>query len=228
MSEPTMEVMAQELDRLAWENRQWKSIGVAGLAIIAIGLLMGQAMPGKETKIVEAEKIVLKDPEGKTRAIWGPSQEEGYSLAFYDANGRGRLVLGVDETGPNLGFMDAGETPRIILTMTLKGYPALSLLDTNRKARAELVIGAEGPYLGLYDGSHKKVRAKLALSAKDPLFMFTGLNGKPSAVLSENSLALMDKDGQFRAMLIVASDGTPNALMADRNGKIIWKAPRRQ
>lgn len=215
MSEPTMEVVAQELNRLTWENRRWKRTGVAVLAIIAIGLLMGQAMPGKETKIVEAEKIVLKDPEGKTRAIWGPSQEERYSLAFYDTNGRGRLVLGVDETGPNLGLMDTGETPRIILTMTLKGYPALSFLDTNRKTRAELVIGAEGPYLS------KNVRPKLALSAKDPLFMFTGLNGKPSAVLT------MDKEGQFRAMLTVASDGTPNALMADRNGKIIWTAARR-
>ena len=67
MSNPTMEAVVERLDRVERENRRLKKAGVAILAGIAGVVLMGQAMPTKVAKVVEAEKFVLKDTAGKVR-----------------------------------------------------------------------------------------------------------------------------------------------------------------
>ena len=225
MNEPTIETVARRLDRVERENRLLKRAAVVALAVISAAVLMGQATESKPTTALEAERFVLKDSAGKTRAVWGPSQAGGYSLGFFDAAGRGRLVLGVDDAGPNIGFMDANQTSRIILTITLKGYPALGLLDANGKTRAELAIDGEGPNLSFFGAEQKLLRAKLALSGRDPILAFMNSDGKPSMGLMGSGLSLVDTNGQFRVLVSLAADGTPRFFLADRAGKPIWSAP---
>lgn len=224
MNDPTLGTLVQRLERLERENRRVKLLAI-GLAIgIAALVLMGQVPATRGTKVIEAERFVLLDTNGRTRAILGAGPQ-GYALAFYDANGKGRLVVGVDAAGPNLGLLDANEMLRILLGITLKGWPVLGLLDANGKTRAELAIEAQGPSLSLFDAANKIVRAKLAMGGMEPSLFFTYADEKPSVALNGGGLAFVDRSGKFRTMLSMAPDGTPRLFFADKNGSPIWMAP---
>ncbi len=101
MNEPTMETLARRLDRVERENRRLKKAGVAILAGIAALVLMGYVVG---EKVVEAERFVLIDSSGDTRAVLAVA-EGGSGLYLYDKKGKMRagLVGGVaDETGLSL------------------------------------------------------------------------------------------------------------------------------
>ncbi len=53
-----------------------------------------------EPTLVRAQKVQLVDSEGRTRAILTTSEPTGIPwLSFYDADGTGRLVLGLRSDG---------------------------------------------------------------------------------------------------------------------------------
>ncbi len=75
MNEPTMETQARRLDRVEGENQRSKMAGIVALAVIAAVMLVAMATPPVLTKVVEAEKFVLKDIHGKVRALaWANSR----------------------------------------------------------------------------------------------------------------------------------------------------------
>ena len=85
--------VTQRPDRLERENRRLKGIGAVVLVGLAAMVLMGQDTPGKVAMVVEAEKFVLVDAEGRTRAILG-AYGAGHGLVLYDPNGQVRAILG--------------------------------------------------------------------------------------------------------------------------------------
>jgi len=103
MNGPTMEALAQRLEKVEQENRRLRGAGIAVLVLAAAGLLMGQAMP--KARIVEAEGFVLKDAAGKVRAELYVGKD-GPGLRMYDENGKGRVGLAVVKAGPRLGLYD--------------------------------------------------------------------------------------------------------------------------
>ncbi len=68
MNDPTMETLSRRLDKVEWENRRLKLAGVVALTVIAAVVLMGQATESKVVKVIEAEKFVLRDGQGRQRA----------------------------------------------------------------------------------------------------------------------------------------------------------------
>ena len=75
MNEPTMESLARRLDRVEREDRRLKQAGVVALVVIAAVMLVAMATPPVLTKVVEAEKFVLKDIHGKVCALaWANSR----------------------------------------------------------------------------------------------------------------------------------------------------------
>lgn len=64
MNHPNLDTLVRRLDRLERENRRWKRVSAATFAAIAALVLMGQATP---RRVVEAEKFVLRDLNGKDR-----------------------------------------------------------------------------------------------------------------------------------------------------------------
>ena len=101
MNHPTMETLARRLDKVERENRGLKKAGVAILAGIAALVLMGHVFTDR---VVEAERFVLIDSSGDTRAVLAVAKG-GSGLYLYDGTGKIRagLVGGVaDETGLSL------------------------------------------------------------------------------------------------------------------------------
>lgn len=86
-----MEILMRRLDRVERENRFLKVGGFLVLAAIAAIGLMGQAVPNKVAKVIEAEEFAVRDSTGNVRAALIPS-----GLMLWDATGRIRTTLEVD------------------------------------------------------------------------------------------------------------------------------------
>ncbi len=133
MKGPISEPLEQRVEKLEKAVRELEPSGVVVLS-------PGRARP---KRTVEAEKFVLRDEDGKMRAMLAMT-EEGAALVFGDANGeaRGKLVI------------------------TSEGA-ALVLYDANGKMPARLSITPEGATL-VFDDANGKMLARLFMTAEEP------------------------------------------------------------
>jgi len=196
MTDPTLYTLTQRLDRLERENRRLKVAGaVLVLALVAVGA-MGQMIPRAVSKVVEAERFVLRDTTGKGLAILGT-----------DASGILALSL-ADQTGK----IRAG------LVVTPDGMPVLSLYDQNGKPRAGLGVLADGtPGLALHDQNGKE-RLLLNVTTNGPSLILQDENSKARAVLGQTVL-------EVKATGTVEQRPASSLVLFDKDGKVIWKAP---
>ncbi len=144
MTDPTLDSLAQRLDRLERENRRLKLAGaILLLALVAVGA-MGQVLPKAVPKVVEAERFVLRDTKGKTRGGLGVLADGTTALAFYDQNEKVRAVLGVEPAGPSLVLYGQNSETRAVLghigletkaTGTVEQRPASSLVLFDRDGK---------------------------------------------------------------------------------------------
>jgi mono/diheme cytochrome c family protein len=102
----------------------------AGLAlglIAALPLLLGLAQPTRSPKVLEAERIVLQDANGKVWAEFG-CQDGGPSLALFDEQGQCRARLAVESDGTSsLALYDREGHGRAVLHVRGEGEPVLNL-----------------------------------------------------------------------------------------------------
>ncbi len=122
MEDPAAFNMEQRFSRLEKENRRMKLGGGVTLVVFAAIVLMGYALP--EQKVLEAEKLIIRDADGKTR-VWLDKE----ILAFYDENGN--LGFGLSED--SLGFWDENGEAGVALNDN-----GLRFLYANGKPRAAL------------------------------------------------------------------------------------------
>jgi len=93
MDSTTLDRLTQRLDRVERENRRLKRIGGVALIGLAAVALMGQAMPGKVAKVVEAERFIVRDLSGGARANLGLDPEGTIRLVLLDKRGTPVLTL---------------------------------------------------------------------------------------------------------------------------------------
>ena len=219
MNEPTMETLAQRLDRVEVENRRLKRAGVGALAVIAAVVLMGQATPPKAPKVVEADEFLLRDAKGNVRAM-----------------------LGFRGGAPLLSFYDEEQTLRIGLGFTTDGLPTVTILSKSGNIRSSLtVLANDTTALHLYDRT-EKAHAVLAVEADGtPSFSLFGKDKEGTVILGVDSggvsgLTLSDKSGITRAVLgsiSLETEGTgviekrpeSSLVLFDKAGKVLWSAP---
>ncbi|HEV8587203.1 MAG TPA: hypothetical protein VGT02_19750 [Methylomirabilota bacterium] len=143
MDEDRYEAVLRRVEDLESEVRIWRRAATGlTLAIIALAT-MGLAIP--RGRIVEAQKFVLKDAEGRVRAELGPSDtEKQIALRFKDEIGSPRLTLGVEGESSLLVLSDKSGRPRIGMVTLAEGVPGLTFYDTTGRARAEVGLAREG------------------------------------------------------------------------------------
>jgi len=117
--------------RLERESRRLKQIGVVVLAGIVGAVLMGQV---KASRVVQAEKFVVQDASGRTRAELGTAPDGRVALVLFDQNGRSRIelrVLSDDRVGLLLYSKD--EKPSAALRVLSDGRALLALYDKEER-----------------------------------------------------------------------------------------------
>jgi len=208
----------ERLERLESQNRRLRQAVVLAMAVLAVILLSGQT----KNRTVEAEKFILTDDEGRSRAeLW--ADKTTTQLAFYDQEGRRGLSLSTDAQGNEStltlfnkygmrmlvsAFLDSGAVSlaekkeasdwQYLFELAEHGRPSLnstlSLWNAKSRAHVSLEADSSGPGLGLttMEGSATLV-GSASVNRSD-----TGEKGPPSAA---------------------------SLVMLGKNGKVIWHAP---
>lgn len=99
MGERAISAVAGRLNRLEQENRRLRRVGAAGLLVLSALVLTAQTPPAYVSRVVEAERFVVRDAKGTTRAAIGLAPDGSASLALYDRQGDSRAGLIVRPDG---------------------------------------------------------------------------------------------------------------------------------
>jgi hypothetical protein len=208
--EERLENMEKEMGR---QKRRYRWL-LGAILLVAGGLFVpivfeatafrAKAQAGGTVKEIRANNIVLEDANGKVRALLTGEDEEGRpGLALSDENGKTRVWLHVNETGPTLVMTDETGKPSVWLSV-IKSGPVLRLNGEKAKTGFVLSVIKEGPQLGLHYESDMP-RAVLSVTSDGP------------------SLDQRDENDMRRSRLAVTKDG-PALLLFDENGKLRFDA----
>jgi hypothetical protein len=122
------EALERRIEKVERENRRLKIAALIAVLCLGGALSLGAAANPPQQQKLEAETIVLRDAEGKTRIVLGVDKE-GPGIAFLDAKGKLRMNLGLAKEGPALDLLDAAEQPRATLLLTEDQGPILNFVD---------------------------------------------------------------------------------------------------
>ena len=170
------QAVSHRLDRLERENRFFKAVGLVALAVIAAVVLMGQGTGSKVAKVIEAEKFVLRDGNGKERGLLSITNEV-VVFSLSDKAGRVRHKLSVEPNGAtNFLLGDRDGDPRVQLIVLPDGQPGLwlygkkskilaklsegvlDLRHENQNSRVTMIILHDGsPHMALFDKAGKAI-----------------------------------------------------------------------
>ena len=161
----------------------------------------------RSRRIVEAEKFVLKDDNGKDRAVLCMG-DFGPVLSFNDPRGLPRLTLELRGEGPMISLCDPNGAWEARLEATKEGAVVVVWEDGGKRG-AGVSAQADGPDVWLSDGECA-VRAK-----------FTMANGHPC-------LRLSDAQGTCRLELAALKDG-PHVSLFGADGRPFYSVgPQRR
>jgi len=113
---------------------------VAALGLAAIALMGQRSGP----RVVEAERFVLRDAAGRTRAELRVDGEQSVVLRFKDTDGMPRLTVGTENSAALIVLNERGGKLRAGLVSLPHGAPGLTLYDKGGKPRAELSLDRDG------------------------------------------------------------------------------------
>ena len=151
----------QRIEALERQNRRLKLVGGTTVGLVLAALAVGQATskkaepPAWKGRVIEAEKFVLRDKNGKARAALRTFRDSA-GLVMYDKDGKTRLDLTMDKVGPALVIRDANGKTRITLGECL-GSADLRMNHSNGKRSVSLSTNLLGPNLELMDSNGKVI-----------------------------------------------------------------------
>ena len=173
-----IEVIKTRLETVERQNRKIKLFGIVAILVIGSFFIMGQTT--LRNRVIEAEKFVLVDSKGQTRAIL---KEENGSVSFFlsDAEQKRRIGLMITSETSGIHFSDSNKTIRASLILAKDGSPVLKFNDKTDNPQLLMVSHLKGPVLYLMDGSDG---AKITLGVINdiPGLLFKNKKGKELAV----------------------------------------------
>ncbi len=178
MTMPTIEAVSARLDGLERENRmlRWIAVGLA-VALLAVGVapIFGRDRAGRT---LEAQKLVIRDAEGRVRGSFGVDHRGLPALKILDRHGNDQIEMGVpSEDTSSLAFYDRG-TLRLQLDASIEGMTSVRLYDPSRVMQSSLVIKRDGAAeLSMGDGPRSMTFA--FPPDRQPLVITTDSHGRP-------------------------------------------------
>jgi hypothetical protein len=178
---------------------------------MAAVVLMGQAT-GNVTKVVEAEKFVLRDADGKGRARLESLPSGLARLALLDKDETIQSVLGVGAGTSSLVL--AGRNNKTILTTSF-----LSVSGKGGKSRLTLAVLPSGEQSLVLTDNTGRTRAELAIEVDgSSTFGLFDRTGTARAVLGSTSLEHAETG-------VIEKRPESSLVLFGNDGKGIWSAP---
>jgi hypothetical protein len=234
--------LVTRIERLEKQNRQIKVIYLAGLVVFIGTILLGATTP--RARELTAERFVVKDAQGNTRAVLGVGNT-GTGLSILDDKSTNRLWVGVTSKGnPQMELGDRTGNTRMALyvhapeTMSngaVAGLPfpvwarpsaadkanlgpqdeaSFDLFDDKGIERGLFRIGGSRVYLGLSHGS-----ASFLAEAHDLGVTTTLEDGGNFITRLGNAQTILPSTGETH------TSSAASAIMFDKKGDVIWSAP---
>jgi hypothetical protein len=179
--------------RLRWQNR---ALITCGMVAVATSLLSGQA-PTK--RIVEAEKFVLRGPQGQELAFLD-GEGTGAMLTLFDGKHRARVGLISSNGESGATFYGSDLKPGASIEVNDDNKPAVSLIDEQGHARAEMALKDSGPAIRMWDSSSIP-RVAMGIDKEIPI-MTVGSGLDPS-----KGSVIVTADAKGGNILITGPDG---------------------
>ena len=161
----------QYIKALTWTVRRRQQLGRPDIERKCEVIM---AKKGSEVKEVRANRFILEDENGKTRAELS-MEEDGPCLHLLGENGNVCLGLTVGKDGPCLMLRDENGSAYLSV---LKEGTTLWLSDKNGKSRAGFAVLEEWTGLGLCDENGNK-RAGLSVDKDGPDLHLFDRNSRP-------------------------------------------------
>jgi hypothetical protein len=173
MHDAEVKNLKRRMEAVERENRRWQWMVTVTLAVVAAMVVLAQATPTKFGKVIEAERFVLRDTNGRSRAELG-FVDDASVLLLNDRDGTPGVALSVFPDGPRrLSLLDRNGNTRSVLTARADGDSGLRLFDKNLMHRASLDVMADGrPILRLADKENQNPARHMVLSRRAPVSQF--------------------------------------------------------
>ncbi len=181
----------------------------------------------KPQKVIEAERFVVMDEDGRTRAILGVVENTA-GLMLHDQNGKTRIFLSVEDS-PRLQFSDQNGNSAVLLTAD--GEPILTLYNANGTVGSSLQPAA----LGFSGDKEEESGVLLSMSEDGPLLSFNDSQNQSRLVLSvvkdSPIISLYDANQTLRFILATQPIGSTgiraasSLFLLDEEGNVVWSAP---
>ena len=151
----TAEIL-QRVKNLEQQNFRYRLFGLGITVFVLAGFLMGQSKPDVASVVeaqsfllrdksgnlrgtfavdskTDASTLVLADQSGKIRAEFKVANDGNAGIAFGDANGNPRLIVGLKDAGsPDMGFADRQGNLRMGIGLDPDELPAIVMYDDKR------------------------------------------------------------------------------------------------
>ena len=191
---PELDEMLRRLEKVEKENRRFKKVAIVGMVIVGAALAMGQA--ASKTRIIEAERFVLRDKNGFTRAELTTKPSGDVGLYFYNPNRFKALKETVKAAGGEIK-----DPPDVTLELSPDGSPRLRL-GVIGEPNIDLDVSSTG------GGGLGKRSVRIGYSAK----------GEPAIHIVE--LDRKEKPLKYKALagLGILNEGNPGLFVSDKEG----------
>ena len=166
--------------------------------------------------LVEAERIVLKGAGGQTLATLGTDPAGDPTLVFYDKESNVRLSIGTGLGGPYVWLRSKDGSVRAGIDILADGWARFSLFNDTTGDRLFLQMFANG-VMGLQFcssggcGENDEGYTRIVLAA---------------ARDGRSALTFSDSLGTARIQFYLVPDGSPELVVAGRDGSLLWSALR--
>ncbi len=209
---PDSEAILARLESLERENRRWRRIAIAALALVAGVVVLGAARPAPST--ITAHQILLTDNAGNLRGKLTAIDGKFPSLTLYDGRGQAMLSLKGGGPQPGLAVSDASGKTSVMLGGL---SPNLSFYDDAGDTTVSLDGDALGPRLLLFDEAGKM---RVHLGGPEPSLDLMDRSGY------ETDIGVSDAPNRVTGDIQRTS--AASIVMFKREGegrKVIWRAP---
>src|SRR5262245_15508065 len=121
-------------------------------------------MPEETSKVIEAQRFILRDAYGRMRAELGQSEDNSVRLRLYDSEEHCRVELvAAANGGAGLCVLDAQRDVRVVLGLDqekpLAATPALTLIGKNGKGGLEIAVNHDGTsFIEFFKGGETLLR----------------------------------------------------------------------